>query len=108
LFSVPHQDQRTAYIGAISKEVFKEAISFMKVVDVWGGTVQGASGVFNDRLTEDDVAFIKSHLRAVSVPASQAEPPRERPEVKKPIPAHRIGCVGISETLVADPWADPL
>jgi len=33
-------------------------ISFMKDKKAWGGTIQGAAGVFNDRLTEDDVRII--------------------------------------------------
>lgn len=47
-------------IATSSKDarIVKHNISFMRHVDHWGGTVQGASGVFNDRLTEEDVAFL--------------------------------------------------
>lgn len=37
-----------------------------------GGTIQDASGVFNDRLTEKDVDFIKSRLVQVSEPRAEA------------------------------------
>jgi len=65
-------------------------ISFMKVVDVWGGTIQGASGVFNGRLTDEDVELIQKHLhtgigaeadvRRSSTAASSAE---TEPESRK-------------------------
>jgi predicted RNA-binding protein len=54
------------YAGMIPKDDFVPRISFMSVVDKWGGTIQGASGVFNDRLTEKDVDFIKSRLIRVA------------------------------------------
>ncbi len=54
------------YAGTIPKDDFVPRISFMSVVDKWGGTIQGASGVFNDRLTEKDVDFIKSRLVRVA------------------------------------------
>lgn len=50
------------YQGAIAKDIFKDTISFM-IGKVWGGTIQGASGIFNNRLTEADVKFIKSQLK---------------------------------------------
>ena len=43
----------------------------MSVVDKWGGTIQGASGVFNDRLTERDVDFIKGRLARVAEPSAE-------------------------------------
>jgi hypothetical protein len=38
-------------------------ITFMRNVKAWGGTLQGANGVFNDRLTRDDVTLIEGALR---------------------------------------------
>ena len=61
------------YVGAIQKEDFVRGISFMRVVDSWGGTIQGASGVFNDRLTEEDVDFIKSRLVGVVEPRAEVK-----------------------------------
>jgi hypothetical protein len=59
------------YVGMIQKEDFVRGISFMSVVDKWGGTIQGASGVFNDRLTERDVDFIKGRLARVAEPSAE-------------------------------------
>jgi predicted RNA-binding protein len=70
------------YVGEIGKEEFVPNISFMQVVDVWSGTIQGASGVFNDRLTPADVKFIKNHLCRISAPEIQAERAAEQPAIK--------------------------
>lgn len=51
--------------GEIPSTAFSDKISFMAAVDKWGGTIQGASGVFNDRLSEADLDYIKSRLPAV-------------------------------------------
>src|SRR5205085_1107935 len=66
----------------IGKEEFVPQISFMRVVDVWSGTIQGASGVFNGRLTREDIKFIKNHLRRIPVPEIQAQRAAEQPEIK--------------------------
>jgi hypothetical protein len=44
----------------------------MRAVDVWTGTIQGPNGVFNDRLTDGDVAFIKNRLRRIPRPEIEA------------------------------------
>lgn len=72
LFRFRIKISKPIYVGTIEKEDFVPAISFMSAVDAWGGTIQGASGVFNDRLTEKDVDFIKSRL--VRVAGSRLEP----------------------------------
>jgi hypothetical protein len=59
--------------GAIPKDVFKDQISFMRG-KVWGGTIQGASGVFNERLNQEDMAFIKANLSSVQIEAEMPEP----------------------------------
>jgi hypothetical protein len=61
---------------------FVPKISFMRAVDVWTGTIQGPNGVFNDRLTDSDVNFIKSRLRKISVSEPQIVRAAEQPEIK--------------------------
>src|SRR5947208_15956499 len=54
----------------------------MRDKEAWGGTIQGASGVFNDRLTDEDVSFIKSRLRKIPVVEPQTARAAEQPEIK--------------------------
>jgi predicted RNA-binding protein len=70
------------YAGQISSDEFVENISFMRHRRAWGGTIQGASGVFNDHLTDEDVNFIKSRLRKIPVPEPQTARAAEQPEIK--------------------------
>jgi hypothetical protein len=70
------------YAGAISSGEFVPHISFMRNVQAWGGTIQGASGVFNDRLTDEDVTFIKSRLRKIPVIEPAAARAVEEPKIK--------------------------
>jgi hypothetical protein len=58
---------------ADAKELASQ-ISFMSVVNAWGGTIQGASGVFNGRLTDEDVELIKRHMHRAIIPASENRP----------------------------------
>lgn len=62
-------------------------ISFMKDKEAWGGTIQGASGVFNSRLTDSDVEIIKRGMRDVS-PAKGGISPTvaTAPKVASPAP----------------------
>jgi len=71
--------------GAIPKEEFTKRISFM-IGMVWGGTIQGASGVFNSRLTPADVTYIKSRLEAKAQPVVKEVPL----DVRKPDDAHAL------------------
>lgn len=48
--------------GVLPVESVWQEISFMRETQRWSGTVQGANGVFNDRLTDDDVAVILEGL----------------------------------------------
>jgi hypothetical protein len=50
--------------GVIHSHEFAEKISFMRDCKRWTGTIQGRNGVFNNHLTESDVAYIKSRLVA--------------------------------------------
>jgi hypothetical protein len=61
----------------------------MRDKEAWGGTIQGASGVFNDRLTDNDVAFIKSRLHRIPQPEVQAARAAEQPEIA--LRFYRIG-----------------
>lgn len=70
------------YAGRISSDEFVENISFMRAKDVWTGTIQGRNGVFNDRLTDEDVNFIKSRLRKIPVPKPETARAAEQPEIK--------------------------
>jgi Predicted nuclease of the RecB family len=54
----------------------------MRDKEAWGGTIQGASGVFNDRLTDEDVSFIKSRLRKIPVVEQPAARAVEEPKIK--------------------------
>ena len=73
LFPFRIKISKPLYVGTIRKEDFVPEISFMSVVDAWGGTIQGASGVFNDRLTEKDVDFIKNRLVRVAEPRADVK-----------------------------------
>ena len=70
------------YAGEISSDEFVPHISFMRNKEAWGGTIQGASGVFNDRLTDGDVNFIKNRLRKIPVVEQPAARAAEEPKVK--------------------------
>jgi len=65
--------------GALAKE-----ISFMKDKQVWTGTVQGGNGIFNNRLTSEDLAAIQRELHPVMVP--QEETPLPEPARVKSAP----------------------
>jgi hypothetical protein len=63
----PHRIKISAplYQGhAHANDLFTQ-ISFMKNTERWQGTVQGGNGIFNSRLTEDDLQVIKNHLHPV-------------------------------------------
>jgi hypothetical protein len=50
-------------------------ISFMSAVGRhWGGTIQGRNGVFNDRLTSEDLNFIRARMRGEIPQAIHVEP----------------------------------
>src|SRR5947208_16165891 len=82
LFPFRIKISRPTYTGQISSDEFVPHISFMRDKEAWGGTIQGASGVFNDRLTAEDVNFIRSRLRKISVPETQIARAAEQPEIK--------------------------
>jgi predicted RNA-binding protein len=82
LFPYRVKISQPTHVGAISSTDFVPKISFMRAVDVWTGTIQGPNGVFNDRLTDSDVNFIKSRLRKISVSEPQIVRAAEQPEIK--------------------------
>jgi hypothetical protein len=82
LFPFRIKISRPTYAGQISSNEFVPHISFMRDKEAWGGTIQGASGVFNDRLTDEDVNFIKSRLHRVAVPEEPAARAAEQPQIK--------------------------
>ena len=73
---------RPTYLGDISSAEFVPNISFMHAVDHWPGTIQGPNGVFNDRLTVDDVKFIKSRLTPVAEPEVETARAAEQPRIQ--------------------------
>jgi hypothetical protein len=76
----PHRVRISAPLwrGSIAKDVFSKQLSFMRG-KTWGGTVQGANGVFNPKLTDRDMAFLKSLLEKVEPQAHvQIEKPAAR------------------------------
>src|SRR5262249_54981174 len=48
----------------------------------WPGTIQGSNGVFNDRLTSEDIQFIKSRLSRVTEPEIEAARAAEQPRIQ--------------------------
>lgn len=70
------------HAGEIASSKFAKQISFMRTAQAWGGTIQGASGVFNDRLTDADVAFIKNNLNRTAQPEVQAARAAEQPAIQ--------------------------
>lgn len=61
------------FSGHAGAATLANRISFM-IGKTWGGTIQGASGVFNDRLTDEDLDLIKSNLIKAPLRAKQPEP----------------------------------
>jgi len=47
--------------GRVAVRILANQIGFMQG-KTWGGTIQGASGVFNDKLTDADVSLIEQRL----------------------------------------------
>jgi hypothetical protein len=68
------------YVGQISSNAFVPNISFMR--DAWPGSIRGRNGVFNDRLTDEDVNFVKSRLRKIPVVERPAARAAEEPKIK--------------------------
>jgi Endonuclease NucS C-terminal domain len=62
-------------VGHVSASTLASQISFMRG-KVWGGTIQGPNGVFNDRLTSADLGIIQSHMSG-----APAMPPLPSPAV---------------------------
>jgi predicted RNA-binding protein len=52
------------FVGDVLVPHLADEISFMKGKK-WGGTLQGAAGVFNDRLTHEDFDLIKRRMRKI-------------------------------------------
>jgi hypothetical protein len=73
---------RPTYVGEIPTDVFVPNISFMRAVDHWPGTIQGPNGVFNDRLKDEDVDFIKSRLKRVGHPEIEAARAAQQPRIQ--------------------------
>jgi len=82
LFPFRVKMSRPTYAGQITSGEFVPHISFMRDKEAWGGTIQGASGVFNNRLTDEDVNFIKSRLRKIPVTEQPAARAAEEPKIK--------------------------
>ena len=82
LFPFRIKISRPTYAGQISSDEFVSHISFMQDKEAWGGTIQGASGVFNNRLTDEDISFIKSRLRKIPVVEQPAARAAEEPKIK--------------------------
>jgi len=60
--------------GQVPLRIIAEQISFMKG-KVYSGTIQGRSGVFNERLTDSDIETIKQHMTVVTQESKQAPAP---------------------------------
>jgi len=70
----PHRIRisKPTFKGNASASELASQISFMKG-KTWGGTIQGVSGVFNDRLTLQDFELIKSRMRPAPKPEATTE-----------------------------------
>jgi len=71
-------------LGEVPLAKLASRISFMKAKERWSGTLQGPNGVFNDRLTDDDVALIRSRMREVREPRPHTQKIR-RQEARFPL-----------------------
>ena len=60
--------------GAVHVPPLSQKISFMRGRERWSGTVQGAHGVFNPKMTEDDLRLITSRMTPVAAPATAPSP----------------------------------
>lgn len=59
--------------GAVPVDQIVSQISFMRDKKRWQGTVQGAHGVFNPRLTDQDVELIRDRMRPYRRPVRSLE-----------------------------------
>jgi hypothetical protein len=74
--------------AAVIKGDLQHKISFMKG-KFWGGTIQGASGVFNDRLTHEDFELIKSKMVMGKSPKKRPPGKVIRRSAQRNQPVHR-------------------
>jgi hypothetical protein len=65
------------YRGEVPIREIAGRISFMRGRQ-WGGTIQGANGVFNNRATEEDLQIIRSGMSRVVAPLRYLEVARPR------------------------------
>lgn len=70
-------------------------ISFMKG-RVWGGTIMGANGVFNDRATQPDLELIRAALQAHPIEGKPVVRPRDKLQ-----PRAEIGLATLLDELAA-------
>jgi hypothetical protein len=86
--------------GSVPAAELAPNISFMRDTRAWGGTIQGANGVFNDRATPADVELIRMALMAssVGVPATQ---PDEMPSMRSIVPVGDYWWPGLLDQLAS-------
>jgi predicted RNA-binding protein len=60
--------------GKVHAPPLTQKISFMRGRERWSGTVQGAHGVFNPKMTEDDLRLVTSRMTPVAAPAVEPSP----------------------------------
>lgn len=70
--------------GEVPLAELASRISFMKDKERWTGTLRGPNGVFNDRLTDEDAALIRSRMREVREPRAHT-PKVQRQKPKFPV-----------------------
>jgi hypothetical protein len=70
------------HVGTISSTDFVPKISFMRAVEILTGTIQGPNGVFNDRLTGEDVRFVKARFRKIPVAKPETARIAEQLQIK--------------------------
>jgi len=69
------------YKGHANANQLAAHISFMRTKERWTGTLQGPHGIFNPRLTPDDLSLIQSHLHPVVEPAAVVPTTEQSPAV---------------------------
>lgn len=103
----PHRIKISApmYVGTVGAAGLADRISFMKG-KTWGGTIQGASGVFNNRLTGDDLELIKSQMMPAYAKSLLPEPIKARETSERQLALFRFYESDVEEKIVDS--LDPL
>jgi hypothetical protein len=87
-------------VGSAPAAELAPHISFMRNTRAWGGTLQGANGVFNARATPNDVELIRMALLASGTAAPEPRPEQTAPATPI-VPAADYWWPGLLDQLAA-------